>query len=166
MSDKYTIMFVCSGNTCRSPMAAGALQVLLEKQRPGKFEIISSGTGAATGFPATEKAIEASKIWNSDISGHQSTPITDQLINNSDLILAMTPTHLRELMRIKPDAKSKYYLLKNYPDSNPDGEGVEDPIGMPLDYYKETFLEIGEEIGRFLGEIVKRIDESVNAPTK
>ncbi len=166
MSDKYTIMFVCSGNTCRSPMAAGALQVLLEKKRPRKFEIISSGTGAASGFPATEYAVEASKIWECDISGHQSQPVTDELINNSDLILAMTPTHLRELMRVKPDAKDKYFLLKNFPDPSPDGDGVEDPIGMPLDYYKETFLEIGEEVGRFLPEIVKRIDESVNAPAK
>ena len=166
MSDKYTVMFVCSGNTCRSPMAVGALQVLLEKQRPGKFEILSSGTGAASGFPATEYAVEASKIWNCDISGHQSQPVTEELINNSDLILAMTPKHLRELMRVKPDSKDKYFLIKNFPDSSPDGDGVEDPIGMPFDYYKETFLEIGEEIGRFLPEIVKRIDESVNAPTK
>lgn len=166
MSDKYTIMFVCSGNTCRSPMAVGALQVLLEKKRPGKFEIISSGTGAATGFPATEFAIEAAKIWNCDLTGHRSQPVTEELINQSDLIVAMTPGHLRELVRIKPDSQSKYFLLKNFPDESSDGDGVDDPIGMPLDYYKDTFLEIGEEIGRFLPEIIRRIDETVNAPTK
>ena len=147
-------------------MAAGALQVLLEKKRPGKFEIMSSGTGAAMGFPATEYAVEASKIWNCHLSEHQSQPVTEELIENSDLILGMTPNHLRELMRVKPDARDKYFLLKNFPDPSPDGDSVDDPIGMPLDYYKETFLEIGEEIGRFLLEIVKRIDESVNAPTK
>lgn len=166
MSDKYTIMFVCSGNTCRSPMAVGALKVLLEKKRPGKFEIISSGTGAATGFPATEFAIEAAKIWNCDLTGHRSQPVTEELINQSDLIVAMTPGHLRELVRIKPDSQSKYFLLKNFPDESSDGDGVDDPIGMPLDYYKDTFLEIGEEIGRFLPEIIRRIDETVNAPTK
>ncbi len=166
MSHKYTIMFVCSGNTCRSPMAEGALQVLLEKQRQGRFEILSAGTGAATGFPATEYAIEASKIWSCDLSRHLSQPVTEELIENADLILAMTPSHLRDLLRVRPDAKDKYFLLKNFPDPSPDGDGVEDPIGMPLDYYKETFLEIGEEIGRFLSEIVKRIDERVNAPAK
>jgi len=166
MNDKYTIMFICSGNTCRSPMAAGALQVLLEKERPGKFNIISSGTGAATGFPATEFAIEASRIWNCDLSEHRSQPLTEELIDNSDLILAMTPSHLRDIISVKVDSQKKYFLLKNFPDSDPDGEGIDDPIGMPLDYYKNTFLEIGEEIGRFLPEIVKRIDETVDAATK
>ena len=159
-------MFVCSGNTCRSPMAAGALQVLLEKKRPGQFEIISSGTGAATGFPATEFAVEAAKIWNCDLSEHRSQPLTEALIEESDLILAMAPNHLRELVRLNPGAQSKYFLLKNFPDLSLEGEGVDDPIGMPLDYYQNTFLEIGEEIGRFLPEIVKRIDETVNAPSK
>jgi protein-tyrosine phosphatase len=159
-------MFVCTGNTCRSPMAAGALRVLLEKKRPGKFEVISSGTGAASGFPATEFAIEAGKIWNSDISNHRSQPLTEELIDSSDLILAMAPSHLKELLRLKPTAKSKAFLLKNFPDQRPDGDSVDDPIGMPLDYYKETFLEIGEEIGRFLSDVIKRIDETVNAASK
>jgi len=166
MSDKYTIMFICSGNTCRSPMAAGALKVLLDKNRPGKFEVISAGTGAATGFPATEFAVEASRIWNCDLSEHRSQPLTETLIEESDLILAMTTSHLRELIRLNPGAQHKYFLLKSFPDPNPEGEGVDDPIGMPLDYYKDTFLEIGEEIGRFLPEIVKRIDEAVGAHTK
>jgi protein-tyrosine-phosphatase len=147
-------------------MAAGALKVLLDKERPGKFEVISSGTGAATGFPATEFAIEAARIWNCDLSEHSSQPVTEERINQSDIILAMTPGHLRELVRLKPGSQEKYFLLKNFPDRNQEGEGVDDPIGMPLDYYKSTFLEIGEEIGRFLPEIIKRIDETVNAPTK
>jgi len=166
MNDKYVIMFVCSGNTCRSPMAAGALQVLLEKKRLGKFDVISSGTGAASDFPATEFAVEASKIWNCDLSEHRSQPVTEELIERADLILAMTPQHIRELMRIKPTAKEKYFLLKNFPDPSPDGDSVDDPIGMPLDYYKETFLEIGEELGRFLPFLLKRIDETANAPSK
>lgn len=166
MSDKFTIMFVCTGNTCRSPMAEGALRVLLQRERPGKFNVISSGTGAATGFPATEYAVEASKIWNSDLSKHKSQPATEEMIDQSDLILAMTPRHIRELHNMKPTAKSKIYLLKNFPENDPDGDSVDDPIGMPLDYYKETFLEIGEELGRMLPFIVKKIDESVNAPSK
>ena len=163
---KYVIMFVCTGNTCRSPMAKGALRVLLEEERPGRFEVISSGTSAAASFPATENAIEASKLWKSDISEHESQPLTEELIDKADLILAMTPSHYRQLMTVKPDAQSKYFLLKNFPDPDPFGTAVDDPIGQPLDYYKNTFLEIAEEVGRILPEIVKRIDEIVNAPTK
>lgn len=163
---KYVIMFVCTGNTCRSPMAEGALRVLLEKERPGKFEVISSGTSAADGFPATEHAIEASKLWKSDISKHESQALTEELIGKADLILAMTPNHYRQLMTINPEAQSKYFLLRNFPDPDPFGAAVDDPIGQPLDYYKNTFLEIAEEAGRIMPEIVKRIDETVDAPTK
>jgi len=66
MKKKYVILFVCTGNTCRSPMAEGALRTLLEKKRPDKFEVISAGTAAASGFPATIFAIEAAKIWDTD----------------------------------------------------------------------------------------------------
>lgn len=163
---KYVIMFVCTGNTCRSPMAEGALRVLLEKERPGQFAVISSGTSAADGFPATEHSIEASKLWKSDISSHESQSLTEELIGKADLILAMTPNHYRQLMTINPEAQSKYFLLRNFPDPDPFGAAVDDPIGQPLDYYKNTFLEIAEEAGRILSEIVKRIDETVDAPTK
>ena len=163
---KYVIMFVCTGNTCRSPMAEGAMKVLLEKDRPGQYEVISSGTSAAKGFPATENAIEASKVWNSDISGHESQPLTEELIEKSDLVLALTPGHYRQMMTINPGGQSKYFLLKNFPDPDPFGDGIDDPIGQPLDHYKENFLEIAEEVGRILPEIVKRIDEIVDAPSK
>ena len=159
-------MFVCTGNTCRSPMAEGALRVLLEKERAGRFEVISSGTSAAIGFPATEYAIEASKLWKSDISEHESQTLTAELIDKTDLILAMTPSHYRQLMTINPHSQSKYFLLKNFPDPDPFGAAVDDPIGQPLDRYKDTFLEIAEEIGRISPEIVKRIDEIVDAPSK
>lgn len=163
MSDKYVIMFVCTGNTCRSAMAQGALRTLLEKKRPGKFEVISSGTGAASGYPATIYAIEAAKIWDCDISGHQSQPLTSTLIDRSDLILALTPSHYREIVRLRPDAKERTYLVEKFPSPGDDGRGIEDPIGQSLDRYNETFLEIGEYLGQYVDEIVKRIDEKLDA---
>ncbi len=162
MSDKYVILFVCTGNTCRSPMAVGALRVLLEKERPGKYEIMSAGTAAAVGFPATLYAIEASKIWDSDLSEHQSQPLTCPLIEKADLVIGMTPGHVAEIVRICREAGGKTYLLKSFPQPDRDGEGVEDPIGRSLERYNETFLEIGEYLGKSLHEIVKRIDEKTN----
>ncbi len=161
--EKYTILFVCTGNTCRSPMAESALRALLEKERPGKFRVVSAGTGAATGFPATLYAIEAAKVWSCDISKHKSRQLTRGLIDEADLIFGMAPQHVKEVLRMTPSAKEKTFLFKNFPDHGSNGEAVEDPIGQTLDVYNHAFLEIGEYLGKHLPEIVKRIDEKVPA---
>ncbi len=159
MSKTFTIMFVCTGNTCRSPMAEGAMKVLLEKENlKNSYEVISSGTSAATGFPATLYGIEAVKIWDADMSEHQSQPLTSELLEKSDLIFAMTQSHFAEILRLKKDVADKTYLFKNFPDHASTGEGLVDPIGQELSVYNETFLEIGEYLGKYLPEIVKRIE--------
>jgi protein-tyrosine phosphatase len=104
-------------------------------------------------------AIEASRIWDVDITGHLSQPLSTSLIDSADLILAMTPQHLKEVLRLNKDAAEKTYLLKNFPDPAPGGESVADPIGQDLERYNQTFLEIGEYLGKSLGEIVKKVDE-------
>lgn len=160
MAEKFTILFVCTGNTCRSPMAAGALQMLLEKERPGRAEVVSAGIAAADGFPATQYAQEAALVWDVDLSGHRSQPLTSELIRRANLIFAMSERHHRQVVRLDPTAADRTFLLKSFPDDSPDGEGVEDPIGQSLQRYNQTFLEIGEWLGRHLQAIVKRIDES------
>ena len=158
MSEKFTILIVCTGNTCRSPMAEGALRMLLEKERPGRAEVLSAGTAAASGFPATLYAQEAVKMWDLDISTHESRPLTAQLIGQADLVFAMSPEHLVRIVRLAPEAASKTYLFKNFPDPATDGEAVDDPIGQALDRYNVVFLEIAEYLGKHLPELVKRID--------
>jgi protein-tyrosine phosphatase len=159
MAEPFVILFVCTGNTCRSPMAEAALRVLLEKERPDKFEVISAGTGAAIGFPATMYATEAVRVWNGDLSHHKSQQLSRSLVDRAHLILAMTAEHLREILKWAPGAKDRAYLFKNFPDTSPRGEAVEDPIGQSLDRYNETFLEIGEYLGKHLPRIVQLIDE-------
>ena len=162
-SDLYTILFVCTGNTCRSPRAEGALRTLLEKERPGQARVISAGVSAGNGIPATLFAIEAARIWDCDIAGHRSQPLTSQLIEEADLIFCMTTRHLEEVIERRPEAEDKTFLLKNFPDTSRVGEPVADPIGQSLDRYNETFLEIGEYLGKHLPEIVKRMDDKANA---
>lgn len=144
-------------------MAEGALKVLLEKERPGQYEVVSAGTAAATGHPATMYAIEAARTWDCDLSGHDSQPLTTNLIERADLVFAMTESHHAEILRICPKAAARTYLLKSYPDSSPKGEGVADPIGQPLEMYNRIFLEIGEYLGKHQLLIVKEIDEKLDA---
>lgn len=144
-------------------MAEGALKVLLEKERPGQYDVVSAGTAAATGYPATMYAIEAARTWDCDISGHNSQPLTADLVERADLVLAMTENHHAEVLRICPEAAARTYLHKSYPNPAPKGEGVDDPIGQPLENYNRIFLEIGEYLGKHLPLIVKEIDEKLDA---
>ena len=155
---KFMVLFVCSGNTCRSPMAEYALRMLLEKERPGQIEVASAGTLGLRNQPATLYAQEAAKIWDLDLSKHRSQGLTTELIAQSDLIFAMTADHYGEIIRLDRRAADKTFLLKSFPEKSGDGEAVADPIGMELEYYNEVFLEIGEYLGKHLPEIVKLID--------
>lgn len=159
MFGNFKIMFVCFGNTCRSPMAEGALRKLFENNNISGIDIYSSGTSGSIGFEATPYAVEAAKIWEADISSHHSQPLAAELIDRADLILTMEKSHCQEVLRLCPEAENKVYLLKNFPVSGCNGEGVDDPIGGSLDMYNHTFLEIGEELGRIFPEILKKVDE-------
>jgi protein arginine phosphatase len=161
--EQFVILFVCTGNTCRSPMAEYAMRSLIEKERPGRAEVLSAGIAAGNGFPATRYGVEAARMWDLDVSPHCSQLLSTQLIEKADLILAMAPEHHREITRMVPSAADKTFLLKSFPDNSPEGEDVEDPIGQALENYNQTFLEIGEFLGQHLPEIVKKLDEEKDA---
>jgi protein-tyrosine-phosphatase len=136
-------------------MAEGGLRKLLEKDNINNIEVFSSGTGAASGFPATEFAAEAARLWDADLSRHQSQPLTRELISEADLILVMTPSHGYDVVTMVSEAESKTFLLRNYPESSLQGEGIDDPIGGSLDMYNQSFIEIGEELGRILPYLIE-----------
>ena len=160
---KYVILFVCSGNTCRSPMAEYALRSLIDRERPGTTEVLSAGTLGLEGQPATRYAQEAGRVWELDMSPHLNQPLTPDLIKRADLIFAMAPEHHQKILEMVSKASDKTYLLKNFPDLSGTGDRVEDPIGMDLGAYNEVFLEIGEYLGKYLSEILDRMDGKQHA---
>lgn len=104
------ILFVCTGNTCRSPMAEGLFKKMAkEKQLP--VEVQSAGLAAFAGVPATPEAILVCLEKGVDISGHQSQPLNKSLVMESDLILTMTARHkemiLKKIRRLKQ--KSRFF---------------------------------------------------------
>ena len=125
------ILFVCTGNTCRSPMAAGIMEKLCE-ENDLDVNIKSAGIFAQEGAPATPEAVEAVKKYDIDISSHKAQPITQELIDKSDLILTMTEAHKMLLQGL---AKDKTCTICELADIDSE---IEDPFGGDLADYKKT----------------------------
>lgn len=155
-SPKFSILFVCTGNTCRSPMAEGITRKIALEYNIDKFHISSAGTGAINGLPATNYAIAAAKHWDIDIIQHQSRTLNKNIIKGSDLILAMGVEHVEYILALDRSAKSRTYMLKGFPKPfSAMQERVEDPIGGSLDQYNQTFLELDEIIRKSFPQIVE-----------
>lgn len=146
-----SVLFVCTGNSCRSVMAQALMKKALDRMGKSGIEVRSAGVRAMSGFPPTQETIEIMRREGVDVSGSYSSPVTDELIKKSDLILVMEHSHKLDIVRRVPDAKNKTFLLKEYKNSgniSADDAVVADPIGMPMDFYEECLGEIKAHIER------------------
>ncbi len=125
------ILFVCTGNTCRSPMAAGLMnKIAIEEDLDVRIE--SAGLFAAEGSPASDEAIEAMKKYDVDLSDHRAKQITPELIEKCDVILTMTAAQKMLLSEVAGD---KTYTLCEYAGTEGD---IADPFGGDLEEYEEV----------------------------
>jgi protein-tyrosine-phosphatase len=153
---EFKILFVCTGNTCRSPMAEGILKRLLTEKGIKNVKVSSAGTQTLDGYPAAPFTIEATKVWDIDLKEHSSKKLTVDLLRESDLILVMSPEHLQHIEKMDRVSVGKTYLLKAFPHKDEsDNLSVKDPIGGSLEEYNQCFLELDEEIRRILPEVIR-----------
>lgn len=149
-----TILFVCSGNTCRSPMAEGFMKKMLADRLGRKIEelpkagyiVRSAGTFAGYGSPASPQTVEIARQRGIDLSGHHSRGLGTEEINTADFIYAMTPSHVQTVLAIAPDAAAKTQPL------DPEGE-IADPIGGPIGAYEEVAAQITRALERRINEV-------------
>jgi len=155
----YRVVFVCTGNTCRSPMAEGILRKLVADSGADEtlVESVSAGTMGMVGMPATQKAIDVAAEYGVDIRGHVSQGATRKLLHNADLVLALAADHYEYCRDLDVPAE-KVFLLRAFPENtNRMREmSVPDPIGQDRSVYQEAFFQIDEALRQSLPEIVKR----------
>ncbi|MEW6041555.1 MAG: low molecular weight protein arginine phosphatase [Elusimicrobiota bacterium] len=149
------LLFVCTGNTCRSPMSAAILNHILPPEKKGRFKILSAGISATKDQPVSLLAIEVLKEINIEMSEHKAIPMDVATVEDADLIIAMTITQKRHLINSFPKARNKIFTLSEYA-SGPGSlhkEDIEDPLGGNLEVYRTA----RDQIMSNLKMIAKRI---------
>lgn len=131
MSDPgQNILLVCTGNTCRSPLA----RALLLSLRP-EWEVRSAGLSARAGAPASDGSRRVARELGLSLEEHAARPLTAADVEWADLIVGMTEAHRRSLNRLYPEAERRTRLLREVAGFNPPLD-IADPFGQPVEAYR------------------------------
>lgn len=145
------IMFVCTGNICRSAMAEYMLKKRVEEENL-PIKVYSCGTFAENGDRPTEEAIKTMKEYGIDITEHRATNITNSNIENMDIILCATANHKRVVLDLYPNLAGKVFTMKEYVGDTEDGIDISDPWGYGLFVYRMCASELYKVIEKIGGK--------------
>ncbi len=150
------ILFVCTGNTCRSSMAEALARKWLGLNAPNRrdIELISAGLAAYPGSPASPQAIEVMGMAEIDLTAHQARQMSAELARDSDIIFTMTANQKRVLTEMYPETAVKVFTLAEF--GNNRGYDITDPIGQPVQVYQKCARELQELVNRALHKILKQ----------
>lgn len=135
------ILFVCTGNTCRSPLAEYLVKGIIAEEGL-KFSAVSAGF-IRDGMPISKNSEKVLSIYGIDAAAHVSTLLNDEVLRRSWLVLTMTKRHKEKILQLHSASASKVYTLSEFAGKDRD---IADPIGKDFEYYAKTFAEIYEKI--------------------
>jgi len=152
---KFLILFICSGNICRSPMAEGILKRVLSKTRYKELvEVKSAGTLKITNVPAAAEVIDIASGYDIPLARHRSQALTRKILADANLVLCMALNHFNYINSNFPEYKEKVFLVKQWLEKKPlSNPSIADPIGHNVEFFKRIFNQIYIEIMRVLPEI-------------
>ncbi|MDP6629880.1 MAG: low molecular weight protein arginine phosphatase [Kiritimatiellia bacterium] len=137
------IVFVCTGNVCRSPMAEYLLRA--HPELGAGWDVCSAGLAAVFGVPASHEAVGVMREKGIDIRAHCSRPLSAELVAAAELVVVMTADHSRMMDLLYPEAMDKVRLLKSF-DEGAKRLDLRDPIGMSHDVYRGIRKEIEQAL--------------------
>lgn len=149
MAGPKQLLFICTGNICRSPLAHVYAVHRLGEIGRGDVVVASASTLGITGPPAHELSIQVASENSLDLSQHRARPLTGFLLRESNLVLVMTEEHRYECVRQFKSGRDRVKLLGSFrpdtPDKAPAGE-IDDPLGSDIDYFREIWGQIREGV--------------------
>ena len=145
------ILFVCTGNTCRSALAEGIARREAIDRGLIDFEVSSAGTSAWNGAPASDGGLLVALEHGVDLSGHRARQLTREIVEDQDVILVMGPHHLERAEALGGEGKS--HLLTHYAAHGSSDRAVSDPFGGDLEVSRATYEELEREIRRVFDRI-------------